>query len=180
MRPSVKVYDPLVRVAHLCFIVGVIAAWFTRHAGGAWHEWIGYAVMAALILRLFWGFSGSASARFTRFIRGPVTTARYAMNVLHGSAARHLGHNPLGAWMIVALLVTLAVIVGTGYMFTTDRWFGYGWVIRTHEISTWILFALVPIHVAGVLHASWKHHEDLIAAMLHGRKPGASGTDVKP
>lgn len=180
MRPSVKVYDPLVRVAHLCFIVGVIAAWFTRHARGAWHEWIGYAVMVALVLRLLWGFSGPDSARFTRFVRGPVVTTRYAMNVLNGNAARHLGHNPLGAWMIVALLLTLAVIVGSGYMFTTDRWFGYGWVIRTHEISTWILFVLVPIHVAGVLHASWKHRENLIASMLHGRKRSATSDDVFP
>ena len=179
-RPSVKVYDPLVRLAHLVFIGGVAAAWFTRHAPGSWHEWIGYAVMTALALRLLWGFVGTPAARFLRFVRGPSTTLRYASELLHGRAPRHLGHNPLGAWMIVALLLTLVVTVVSGWMFTTDRWFGYSWVIRTHEIATWVLFALVPLHVGGVIHATRGHRENLVAAMLHGRKPAAAGDDVPP
>lgn len=177
-RARVPVYDLLVRVAHLGFIAGVIAAWFTRHARGAWHEWIGYAVMALLCLRLLWGFVGPASARFSHFVRSPRVTLRYALAVWRGDAPRHLGHNPLGAYMILALLVALAVIVTTGWMFTTDRWFGYAWVIRSHEIATWTLFALVPLHVLGVAHASLKHRENLVASMLHGHKPAAADGDV--
>ena len=179
-RSTVSVHDLLVRLLHLCFIAGVAAAWFTRHARGDWHEWIGYGVMGALAVRLLWGFIGPPPARFLRFVLGPVTTLRYAVAWVHGRAPRHLGHNPLGAWMIVALLLVLTVIVITGWMFTTDRWFGYAWVIRTHEIATWTLFALIPMHVGGVIHASRKHHENLVASMWHGRKPAATGDDVLP
>ena len=179
-RARVPVYDLLVRLLHLGFIGGVAAAWFTRHAAGAWHEWIGYTVMAALAIRLAWGFVGTPAARFLRFVRGPRATLRYAAELLRHRAPRYLGHNPLGAWMILALLLTLMVIVISGWMFTTDRWFGYGWVIRTHEIATWVLFALIPLHVGGVIHASLAHRENLVAAMLHGRKPAAAGDDVLP
>jgi cytochrome b len=177
-RARVPVFDGFVRLAHLLFIAGVVAAWFTRHARGAWHEWIGYTVMAALALRLLWGFIGPGSARFSHFVRGPRRTLRYAVAVWRGEAPRHLGHNPLGAWMILALLSTLTVIVVTGWMFTTDRWFGYAWVIRSHELATWTLFALVPLHVLGVLHASYTHRENLVASMLHGRKAAGEGDDV--
>lgn len=179
-RARVKVYDALVRLAHLVFISGVAAAWFTRNAPGGWHEWIGYAVMTVLAVRLAWGVFGTPAARFRRFVRGPRATCRYARALLQDRAPRHLGHNPLGAWMILALLSTLVVIVVTGWMFTTDRWFGYAWVIRSHEIATWLLFALVPLHVGGVIHASRKHHENLVASMLHGNKPAAAGDDILP
>jgi cytochrome b len=179
-RERVRVYDLLVRLAHFVFIAGVGAAWFTRHASGRWHEWIGYAVMTALAIRLLWGFIGPPAARFLRFVRGPRATLCYAAEARRGCAPRYLGHNPLGAWMIVALLLTLALIVVTGWMFTTDRWFGFGWVIRSHEIATWVLFALIPLHVGGVIHASRAHGERLVAAMVHGKKPAAAGDDVLP
>jgi cytochrome b len=179
-RERVRVYDPLVRLAHLVFIGGVVAAWFTRHAPGRWHERIGYAVMAALAVRLLWGVVGTPAARFRRFVRGPRATLRYGADLARGRAPRYLGHNPLGAWMILALLSTLVVIVVTGWMFTTDRWFGYAWVIRSHEIATWVLFVLVPLHVGGVIHASFAHRENLVAAMIDGRKPAAAGDDVPP
>ncbi len=174
-RPAaIPVFDPLVRLTHLLFLVGVPAAWFTRHARGSWHEWIGYAVLAAVALRLLWGVVGSRHARFVSFVRGPKATLRYAQQVRRGEATRYPGHNPLGAWMILALLSTLLVISLTGWMFTTDRWFGIGWVISTHEYATWILFALIPIHVLGVLHASWAQRENLVASMIHGNKPDHS------
>ena len=179
-REAVKVYDGLVRLAHLVFIGGVAAAWFTRHAPGRWHEWIGYVVMTALAIRLLWGFIGTQAARFPRFVRGPRATLRYARDLAHGRAPRYLGHNPLGGWMIAALLLTLSVVVVSGWMFTTDRWFGFAWVIYTHEIATWVLFALIPLHVGGVIHASRAHRENLVAAMLHGKKPAAAGNDVPP
>lgn len=179
-RAHVKVFDALVRLVHLIFIVGIVAAWFTRHARGSWHEWIGYAVMAAWALRIIWGFVGTPSARFLRFVRGPSTTLGYLRALRGGRAPRHLGHNPLGAWMIMVLLLTIGVVVLSGWMFTTDRWFGYAWVIKTHEYATWLLFVLVPLHVAGVVSASRVHRENLVAAMVHGCKAEARGDDVLP
>ena len=168
----VRVWDIGVRVLHGVFVFGVAAAWLTRHSRGDWHEWIGYAVAAAVILRVIWGAIGTPHARFAAFVRGPRTTARYAMRVLHGDAPRHLGHNPLGAAMIVALLLLLVTICVTGWLFTTDRFWGEAWVIGLHSYATDALLLLLPLHIAGVLHASWKHRENLVLAMIHGRKRG--------
>lgn len=166
------------RVLHIGFIAGVASAWFTRHRPGPWHEWIGYIVLAALAPRLLWGFVGPPAARFSGFVRGPATTLGYARDVARGCAPRYVGHNPLGAWMIVALLTLLAIIGASGWLSTTDRYWGIAWVMNLHLYSTWALLALLPLHIAGAVHASRKHRENLVASMLHGRKRPASGDDV--
>lgn len=178
MSPNPKqilVFDRIVRSTHWLIATGILAAWFTRHARGAWHEWLGYAVAALLLLRLIWGFVGSRHARFADFIASPAASIRYARQWLVGTAPRFLGHNPLGAWMIIAIWATLAVVLVTGYLFTTDRWFGIEWVIRTHEVATWVLLGLIPIHVLGVLFASYRDRENLPMAMIHGHKPASAG-----
>lgn len=178
MSPAPKqvlVFDRIVRSTHWLIAGGIVAAWFTRHARGPWHEWLGYAVAALLLLRLVWGLIGSRHARFADFIRGPRATLQYARDWWAGTAPRFQGHNPLGGWMIMAIWTTLAVVLSTGYLFTTDRWFGIEWVIRTHNIATWVLLALVPIHVLGVLIASYRDRENLPMAMIHGRKPDSIG-----
>lgn len=177
---TVRVWDPWVRIAHGIFIAGIVAAWLTRHARGSWHEWIGYGMAAVLALRLLWGFVGPVSARFARFVRGPRATFDYALAVAAGRAPRHLGHNPLGAWMIVALLASLVVVSLTGWMSTTDRWWGVAWVADLHRWSAQAFFVLVPLHVLGALHASRAHGENLVAAMWHGRKRVAAGDDIGP
>jgi cytochrome b len=177
---TVRVWDPWVRLAHGAFIAGIVAAWLTRHARGSWHEWIGYAVAAVLVLRLLWGLAGPDSARFARFVRGPRATLAYARAVASGRAPRHLGHNPLGAWMVVALLASIAVVSITGWMSTTDRWWGVAWVADLHLWSAQAFFVLVPLHVLGALHASRAHGENLVAAMCNGRKRGAQAGDVAP
>lgn len=176
--PARRVWDPLVRILHAAFIVGVAAAWLSRHARGPWHEWIGYGVLAALAIRLVWGLVGTRPARFASFVRGPRATLGYARALLVGQAPRHLGHNPLGAWMIVALLLALALTTVSGWMSTTDRWWGVAWVADLHLYAAWAILALLPLHIAGALHASRKHRENLVAAMIHGRKRQTGPGDV--
>lgn len=181
MRESasqIPVWDRLVRGLHLAFIGGVTAAWFTRHGAGRWHEWIGYGVLGALALRLLWGWIGPAPARFRGFVRGPQATRHYVALLLRGAAPRHLGHNPLGAWMIIWLLSLLTLITLSGWLSTTDRYWGVAWVMNLHLWATWALLASIPLHVAGAMHASLKHRENLVASMLHGNKRMASGDDV--
>ena len=176
LRP---VWDVLVRVLHVGFIAGVVAAWVTRHGGSPWHEWIGYGILAALALRVLWGFTGPSAARFARFVRSPAATLSYAAQLTRGRARRYRGHNPLGGWMIVTLLTLLAVITVSGWLSTTDRYWGIAWVMNVHLYATWALLALLPLHIAGAVQASVKHRENLITAMLHGRKRAASGDDVE-
>ncbi len=95
-RPAVRVWDPLVRIGHWLLVASVAAAWFTRHGGGVWHEWIGYAAVAIVAFRILWGWVGSRYARFAQFIRRPSDTIAYARGVVGGTEPRYLGHNPLG------------------------------------------------------------------------------------
>lgn len=173
--PGRCVWDPLVRISHWLLVTTVVAAWFTRHGGGARHEWIGYAVLAIVVIRLAWGLVGSQHARFSDFVAGPRKTLHYARLAVRGEEPRYLGHNPLGAWMVVALLTTVIVVAVSGWLYTTDRFWGIAWVETVHSNGTDVLIALVALHVGGVLHASWRHRENLLAAMFHGRKYERTG-----
>jgi cytochrome b len=86
---------------------------------------------------------------------------------------RHLGHNPLGGWMTVILLLTVALVGLSGWLYTTDRFWGVEWVERLHSTLADALLALAAVHVAGAIYASFRHRENLVAAMVHGRKRAA-------
>jgi cytochrome b len=175
---QVPVWDPVVRVLHWSLAATVAAAWLTRHGGGALHEWLGYASAALLALRLAWGLAGPRRARFASFVRPPSATLAYARSVFAHCEPRYLGHNPLGAWMIVALIAAIAAVDLTGWLYTTDRFWGVEWVENLHEAISSALLALVVVHVAGVAFSSRRHGENLAAAMIHGRKRAPAAGDV--
>ena len=165
-----RVWDAAVRILHWSLVLSVAAAWLTRHSRGSWHEWLGYAALAVVAARLAWGFAGAGYARFSDFVRPASVTAAYARDVLAHREARFLGHNPLGGWMVVALLALVALVGATGWLYTTDRYWGVEWVEELHETLSDVLFAFVGLHIAGVVFTSVRHRENLVAAMLHGRK----------
>ncbi|MGE0581396.1 MAG: cytochrome b/b6 domain-containing protein [Steroidobacteraceae bacterium] len=167
---TIRVWDPLVRIGHWMLVLGIAIAWFTRAGRGAWHEWIGYAVLAVIVARVAWGWLGTAHARFAAFVCSPAVTLRYGRLVLAGREPRHVGHNPLGGWMIIALLVAAALAGFSGWLYTTDRFWGIEWVETLHATLADALLLLVAAHVAGVAFSSWRHRENLVAAMFHGRK----------
>ena len=176
--PAVPVWDPLVRIGHWALVATVAGAWLTRHGGGKLHEWLGYASAAILALRIVWGFAGPQRARFAEFVRAPRRTLAYAQAMLAGREPRHIGHNPLGGWMIVMLIAAVAAVDTSGWLYTTDRFWGVEWVGELHEALTNLLLACIGAHVAGVLLASRRHRENLVAAMLHGRKRPPGEGDV--
>jgi cytochrome b len=167
---TIRVWDPIVRVGHWLLALTVLFAWLTRHRPGPWHEWIGYASLAIIAARLVWGWRASGHARFADFVRGPRETLAYTRALLGGREPRTLGHNPLGGWMIIALLVTATIVGASGWLYTTDRFWGVEWVETLHRRSTNVLWTLVGLHVAGVLYTSLRHRENLAGSMLHGRK----------
>jgi cytochrome b len=167
---TIRVWDPLVRVGHWLLALSVLIAWLTRHRPGPWHEWIGYAALVIVAIRLLWGWRGSQHARFAEFVRGPGTTLSYARALLRGREPRTVGHNPLGGWMILALLTTVTLVGASGWLYTTDRFWGIEWVETLHRWLSNALWALVGLHVAGVVYTSIRHRENLVAAMLHGHK----------
>ena len=166
----VPVWDFAVRVLHWSLVLSVAAAWLTRHSPGRWHEWLGYATLAIVAARTAWGFIGAGHARFGEFMRSPAATAAYARSVVGGREARYLGHNPLGGWMVAALLAMVALVGFTGWLYTTDRFWGIAWVERLHSTLSDVLFVFVALHIVGVVFTSARHRENLLASMLHGRK----------
>ena len=168
--PTIVVWDPLVRLGHWTLAACVLLSWATGEGGKRLHEWLGYAAGAAVALRVLWGFAGPRFARFADFVRGPRATLAYAQLLLAGREPRHLGHNPLGGWAIVALLALTALTAWSGWLYTTDAYWGVEWVGELHEALADVLLALIALHLAGVALASWRHRENLVVAMLHGRK----------
>ena len=177
-RPDYKVWDPLVRAGHWALAAGVVLAWLTREGWRETHEWIGYATLALVALRVAWGLAGRRYARFRQFVRSPAATLRYAGEVLRREESRYLGHNPLGGWMILTLLAVVAATGFTGWLYTTDAYWGVEWLGNLHGSLTDLLLVLAALHVLGVGVASRRHRENLVAAMLHGRKRAPSDGDV--
>jgi cytochrome b len=168
--PTVPVWDPFVRVFHWS-LVGLFALAF---ATGDEIEWLhlaaGYAIAGLVALRLAWGFVGPEHARFGSFVRSPREIWQYLRDAARLRAPRHLGHNPAGGAMIVALLVTLAGTAATGFMMTTDAYWGAQWVENLHEALANGMLVLIGLHVAGVIVAGIVHGENLVRAMITGRK----------
>jgi len=170
-RPdSVKVWDLFVRVCHWLLVILFAVAWYS---GGIWdnpHLAAGYFIFGLVVARIVWGFVGSPHARFSDFIYGPRTILLHIADMLRMRAPRYLGHNPAGGAMVIMLLATLIVICISGVMMTTDAFWGVKWVDRLHETASTIALVLVALHVGGVIFASIEHGENLVRAMIIGRK----------
>jgi cytochrome b len=176
-KRSVAVWDPLVRIVHWSLVTGIAVTWLTTEGPSAVHDTVGYAVLALVALRLVWGFVGPEKARFVRFVRTPGATLDYAKRLLHGREPRHVGHNPLGGWMIVALLATAFAAAATGWLYTTDRFWGVKWMEELHGFFAELILVLAALHVLGVIVTSIRHRENLVAAMWTGRKRAPEGDD---
>jgi cytochrome b len=166
----IPVWDLAVRLLHWSLVATVAAAWLTRHAAGGWHEWLGYSTLVIVAVRAIWGFIGPGYARFADFVRSVPATAAYVRAVFARREERYIGHNPLGGWMTVALLSMVVLVGATGWLYTTDRFWGVPWVEELHSTLSDALFVFVGLHILGVVFTSVRHRENLPASMLHGRK----------
>ena len=173
-----RVWDPLVRIFHWSLVSSFAVAWFTPRSAENNHHWAGYVAGALVVMRLLWGVLGTPYARFSQFVRDPKGVVDYLVAIVRGSEARYIGHNPAGGMMVLALMTTMAVTAFTGWMMTTDAYYGEDWVENIHGLSADGLLALVIIHVGGVALASIRHRENLVAAMITGRKRRAEAGDV--
>ena len=165
-----RVWDPFIRIFHWGLVLSFAIAWLTRHSSENIHHWAGYFAAGLIGLRLIWGWLGTPYARFSQFVRDPATVWRYLLAILSGREARYVGHNPAGGAMVIALLAGVLCTALTGWMMTTDAYFGVEWVGRLHEAIAKVVGLLVLVHIGGVLLASFRHHENLIKAMITGRK----------
>lgn len=185
-----RVWDWPTRAFHWALVICIISAWasaeFAAKLGDPtlkWHRWNGYAILVLITFRLIWGVAGSSTARFSTFIRSPIAAARYGLDLLKGKPRHFLGHNPLGAWMILALLTAVAAQAILGLYTLEHNEITAGPLKRTisdamTERVSWlhvrgfnVILALVCVHVlANSLYGLLKG-EPLIQAMVTGRKP---------
>lgn len=177
-EPTVPVWDRVVRVFHWSTVILVLIAYLTTDDARWLHQAAGYVVLGLVALRVVWGCIGSHHARFRSFVPAPRGVLDYLTRLRQGRAPRYLGHNPAGGAMIVALLVLLVIVAGSGWLSETDAWFGVPWVDHLHHISAHLLLVLIGLHFAGVVASSWLHRENLVLAMITGRKPAGPAADA--
>ena len=178
MTATVRIWDPLVRIFHWSLVISFATAWLTGDDLENLHHWAGYAAAALIGFRVVWGLTGPGHARFSGFVRGPGTVLGYLRDMAGKREKRYLGHNPAGGAMVVALIVTMAALSLTGWMYTTDAFWGVNWVEESHEILANIMLGLVLVHIGGVALASLRHRENLVRAMFSGEKRAPSGNDI--
>jgi cytochrome b len=175
---TVKVWDPLVRVFHWSLVASFAVALVTADEWEGLHEWAGYAAAALIGFRIVWGLVGPKYARFSQFVRSPGAVADYLRSLVSGRERRYLGHNPAGGVMIVALILATTATALTGWMTTLPAYHGAEWVEEGHEVMANLMLVMVLLHVAGVVLAGLRHRENLVRAMIVGRKRAPEAADV--
>ena len=189
----VKIWDIPVRVFHWSLVILFIAAYVTNSLGAdyfKYHVWTGYAMIVLVSFRILWGLVGTYHARFINFVRDPIATTKYAMSFIKKSDKHYAGHNPLGAIMVVTLLLGILVQAVTG-LFTNDEILNLGplYAYVSDELSLkltslhrqlfyWIVGAIL-LHIIAVLFHIWFKRDNIIKAMLTGKK-NAEGLEGEP
>ena len=175
----VHVWSLRVRLFHWALATSVAGAWLLSEDVRWLHEYAGYAAATLVAGRVLFGFVGTGHERFASFVQGPRATLVYLGDIARRRERRHLGHNPAGGVMIVGLLCAIALIVLTGWMMTTDTFWGDERVEAIHKLLADGLVLLVILHVSGVLVASLSHRENLVRAMVTGwKRPNADNERV--
>jgi len=184
-RNTVKVWDPLVRVAHWFLVAGFFISFMVGDDFMWLHRWAGYLTLAVVALRIPWGIVGTRYARFTSFVCRPRTVIAYLKDVAAFRPKRYLGHNPAGGAMIIAMLLVVPLLSLTGmaaYAVKDSAGPLSGYLVGggaplwlealalPHSLLANLAMALVVAHIAGVLIASLQHRENLVRSMFSGRK----------
>lgn len=181
---SVPVWDFPTRIFHWSLVAAVVTSYVTGGEDGLWfvvHTISGYVIALLLVFRLIWGFVGGVHSRFSDFVYSRGTVADYTRQLLRFRPPRFVGHNPLGGWMIVLILVALTGTVATG-LFSGEN-HGPGGILlpliaapgskglgEVHEFFGNFIVFLAAIHVLGVAVDWVLTRENLVMAMITGRK----------
>ena len=170
------------RAFHWLLVVLVVFSFVTGKAGGPWLDWhfkSGYAILVLLIFRVVWGFAGPPPARFTSFLRGPRAALEYARAVAGGAAPHSSSHNPLGGWMVVAMIAILLFQAVTG-LFNNDESAHEGPLVAMvsnrvvdrmhdlHEANEWLIVGAVVLHLVAIATYHLVLKRNLTRAMVFG------------
>ncbi len=181
---KVFVWDLLVRLFHWGLVAAFLIAYLTEDDFLTIHSWAGYIILGLLLVRVVWGFMGSRHARFSDFVYTPSQIVAFVKDTLSLRAKRYIGHNPAGGAMVLLLMLSLVLTSVTGVvLFGVDEGQGplaflvlsgesfWGELLEElHEFFANFTLFLVFIHVAGVIVESLIHRENLVSAMVDGKK----------
>jgi cytochrome b len=186
---KVLVWDLPTRLFHWLLVVAVSGAYLSGETGGNWLIWharIGFLIVGLVVFRLVWGFVGSTYVRFATFVHGPQSIKAYLAGKWHG-----LGHNPLGALSVLALIGLVALQVGTGlFAFNDDTGFSgpfYDLISKPNgDTATWLhhriinlLILLVGLHVASIVFYARLKKDNLVIPMITGHKEVNEGENAR-
>jgi cytochrome b len=185
---SVKVWDAPTRLFHWAIVLLLGASWLTESRG--WmelHMLSGYSMLALLLFRLAWGFVGSDTARFGRFLHSPIVALNHLSRLHRREPDTEIGHNAAGGWMVLVMLLLLMVQVGTGLcanddIMTEGPLFNYvgkewsDWLTHIHALNFLYLKIAVGLHLLAIAtYAVLKRH-NLVRPMITGSKRLPPGT----
>jgi cytochrome b len=177
--PKTLVYDLPTRLFHWLFaglfITTYCIATFIDDESSLYpyHMMMGMVMIAALIMRMFWGVLGSKYARFSSFILSPTALLHYIKSLTSPHSTRSIGRNPASSWAAIAMMCMITGLGITGYLMTQniDKHF----YKEIHELLANLFLAIVGAHILGVIIHMHKHHDGLALSMIHGRKPSITG-----
>ncbi len=181
IKKSVRVWDPLVRVFHWTLVLSFAVAWVSADEFDTLHFWAGYTIAALVAFRVVWGVIGTRHARFTDFVYRLTTIKNYLIDLAALRPKHYVGHNPAGGLMVVILLLSLGLLTFTGMASVAIDGIGPlagtwvesisgHWMEDVHEAVANLVLAFVLFHIAGVLVSSLVHGENLVRAMINGKK----------
>jgi cytochrome b len=179
----VRVWDAPTRLVHWTFVLLVATSWWTAENDALeWHRYSGYALLGLLLFRVYWGFAGSSTARFSDFVKGPGAVWAYLKTLRSQAGATFIGHNPLGGWSVLLLLATMIAQVALG-LFAVDVdgiesgplshlvSFDTGRACaQVHENLFNVLLTLIALHVLAVVFYLLYKRQNLIAPMISGSR----------
>lgn len=169
-QPTIKVWDPIVRLFHWTVVAACVLNLFVLEEGRYWHRVTGYVVAGAIAVRVIWGFVGTRYALFSDFLPTPEKIRAQLRDMMNGSEQRHIGHNPLASTMMLCLMALLAATAMTGWMSTLDTFWGEKWLEQLHGILANSIMVLAFVHAGAAVVESLRHRENLVWSMVTGRK----------
>lgn len=192
----IQIWDMPIRLVHWLMVILIAISWWTAENGELeYHRYSGYTLLGLLVFRIYWGFAGSETARFANFIKGPKTILLYLKQLPQRVSDHSVsvpGHNPLGALSVVALLLLLIAQVTLG-LFAVDVdgiesgplshlvSFDAGRACaELHETLFNVLLAIIALHIVAVLFYVFYKRDNLIAAMIHGKRRVAPEAGTPP
>ncbi len=180
MKKLIRVWDLPIRLFHWLLVFCIAGSLISVNLGGnaiQWHARFGYCILTLLVFRIIWGFIGSTHARFASFF----PTRQGFLNYLQGQGPQYLGHNPLGALSVFALLFALSIQVSTG-LFVDDEIAFQGpfakyvsnstvsLLSRIHDANQVVIYTLIAIHIAAIIYYKKYKGKNLVKPMLDGDK----------